>query len=366
MSKNTNLSFLTDYITADITNGRIGINNASPTVAFDVVGVAKFSSSVSATSFNATTQNIFAVDGSEKMRITSAGNVGIGTSSPSARLHTEVAVESPATSAVALIAKTSNGANDIFRWFDGATQLGVFKNSGNVGIGTSSPATAGGSYTGLDIRGSGGGSLIMGSTSTIMSYIYADSGALTLQTTGTIPIVFVPGGTERMRITSGGSVLIGTSTNADVNWKLQVNSQIATLGSNSGLIYVNRNDSTIYVLYATGGVTYFYNSGNISQINMSTGVYTPLSDINKKKDFELSTIGLDAILNLKPTLYRMKTDETEGNKELGFIAQEVKDYIPQAYVENDEFIGLSDRPIIAALVKAVQELSTEINLLKNK
>jgi hypothetical protein len=46
MSKNTNLSFLTDYITADITNGRIGINTPSPTVAFDVTGVAKFSSSV--------------------------------------------------------------------------------------------------------------------------------------------------------------------------------------------------------------------------------------------------------------------------------------------------------------------------------
>ena len=48
MSKNTNLSFLTDYITADITNGRIGINTPSPTVAFDVTGVAKFSSSVTA------------------------------------------------------------------------------------------------------------------------------------------------------------------------------------------------------------------------------------------------------------------------------------------------------------------------------
>ena len=46
MSKNTNLSFLTDYITADITNGRIGINNASPAYAFDVTGVAKFSSSI--------------------------------------------------------------------------------------------------------------------------------------------------------------------------------------------------------------------------------------------------------------------------------------------------------------------------------
>ena len=41
MSKNTNLSFLTDYITADITNGRIGINNASPAYAFDVTGLER-------------------------------------------------------------------------------------------------------------------------------------------------------------------------------------------------------------------------------------------------------------------------------------------------------------------------------------
>jgi hypothetical protein len=38
-----------------------------------------------------------------------------------------------------LIAKTSNGANDIFRWFDGATQKGVFKNNGSIGFGTTNP-----------------------------------------------------------------------------------------------------------------------------------------------------------------------------------------------------------------------------------
>jgi hypothetical protein len=50
MSKNTNLSFLTDYITADITNGRIGINNASPAVAFDVVGATKITGVLTLTS----------------------------------------------------------------------------------------------------------------------------------------------------------------------------------------------------------------------------------------------------------------------------------------------------------------------------
>jgi hypothetical protein len=60
-------------------------------------------------------------------------------SSANGTLRAEIAVESPASNNAALIAKTSNGGNDVFRWFDGATQLGVFKNSGNVGIGTDAP-----------------------------------------------------------------------------------------------------------------------------------------------------------------------------------------------------------------------------------
>ena len=83
----------------------------------------------------------FWTDGSSatRMRILTNGNVGIGTNAPAALLETRVAGESPATGKVALIAATSNGVNDIFRWFDGNTQLGVFKNNGSVGIGTANP-----------------------------------------------------------------------------------------------------------------------------------------------------------------------------------------------------------------------------------
>jgi hypothetical protein len=66
----------------------------------------------------------------------------------------------------------------------------------------------------------------------------------------------------------------------------------------------------------------------------------------------------------------MKADDELTEKQLGFIAQEVKEFIPQAYVENgideDRFIGLNFNPIVAALVKAVQELKAEIDELKNK
>jgi hypothetical protein len=73
MSKNTNLSFLTDYITADITNGRIGINNASPTYSFDVTGIARTSTST--------------------YLATASGNVGIGTTTLSAWISTAKALQ---------------------------------------------------------------------------------------------------------------------------------------------------------------------------------------------------------------------------------------------------------------------------------
>ena len=170
--------------------------------------------------------------------------------------------------------------------------------------------------------------------------------------------------TEYMRIATTGNLLINTTT--DDGNKLQVNGYVETLGSSSGFKYRDRQNGTVYILYGNdNGFTYFFNgSSNIASINMSTGVYVPLSDKNKKKNFEASNLGLDAVLKLKPTLYNMKSQSNDEPKELGFIAQEVKEVISQAYVENKDFIGLNYNAIVAALVKAVQELNTKIENLK--
>lgn len=60
---------------------------------FGVTGAATFSSSVKATSFNADTQNIFSVDGSEKMRLDSSGRFGLGTTSTSGYAMTVTGVD---------------------------------------------------------------------------------------------------------------------------------------------------------------------------------------------------------------------------------------------------------------------------------
>ena len=180
---------------------------------------------------------------------------------------------------------------------------------------------------------------------------------------------------KRLTITSGGRGLFGTQTaSAGASGfaanSFHVNNEIVSMGSSAGFFWENRSggvthSSNWYGWYTTGGVIYLYNgAANIASINTSTGAYTALSDINKKENFEASEIGLKEVLNLKPTIYSIKND-SKKERHLGFIAQEVREYIPNAYVENGEFIGLSEMPIIAALTKAIQELKQEIDTLKN-
>jgi hypothetical protein len=144
--------------------------------------------------------------------ISSTGNVGVGTSSPAALLETRVAGESPATGRVALIAATSNGINDIFRWFDGATQLGVFKNSGQVGIGTDSPSNI------LTIKNNSGGtngidfqSYASTSVQAQITHNQADDSFNIVNTSAFAAggIAFKTSTTEKVRILTNGNVGIG-------------------------------------------------------------------------------------------------------------------------------------------------------------
>jgi hypothetical protein len=240
-------------------------------------------------------------DGSERMRITCGGNVGIGKSVPDANSLLDV-----------------NGQAFVAR-------LALYNDNGTPSLGTS-------------------------------PMMYSPASATFALSTGTV---------ERMRITNCGNVLIGMTSSVSGRVScigLQAQNEVYSRGSSSGFFWEDRSNTSNWGgWYTISGLTYLYNGlSNASSINMSTGVYTPISDINKKKDFEDSTIGLNEILQLKPTLYRFKDAEDNSQKELGFIAQEVKDYIPQAYVESDggmggKFIGLNDRPIIATLVKGMQE-----------
>lgn len=100
----------------------------------------------------------------------------------------------------------------------------------------------------------------------------------------------------------------------------------------------------------------------------ASGNVTASSDARLKDidgDFER---GLSEILKITPKLYHWRKDSGLDSCEqyAGFIAQDVAGAIPEAVsVGNGEMLTLSDRPIIAALVNAVKELSARLEVLES-
>jgi len=102
--------------------------------------------------------------------------------------------------------------------------------------------------------------------------------------------------------------------------------------------------------------------------------WTTGSDKRDKINFNNVPHGLDFVNKLKPTSYDLRkerdSDETIGKRKYGFIAQEILELEgdnPVIIDNSDENkLALQDSNLIPILVKAIQELKAEIELLKSK
>lgn len=92
------------------------------------------------------------------------------------------------------------------------------------------------------------------------------------------------------------------------------------------------------------------------------------SDIRFKKNIVPTSIyALNRINKLKTYEYDFEKDNNRYHKELGLIAQEVKEWIPDAHlVERDDLQSYSSFFFIPYLVKAIQELDEKITILEGK
>ncbi len=203
----------------------------------------------------------------------------------------------------------------------------------------------------ITLSGSNSNIIAFTNNSSAKAYIYHNGLDFEINNGVAGLLKFATNSTERMRITGGGNmqmadgsmIFLGSLSNTGNNWNFNSYS--------NGQLFLQQ-----------GGIS------NKGVFDGTSGTYTAMSDINKKKDFEDSEIGLKEVMGLKPKLYRMKTHSEDSDKLLGFLAQEVKEFIPQAYVESgaddNKFIGLNEMPIIAALTKAIQELKADNDSLK--
>jgi hypothetical protein len=332
----------------------------------------------------------------------SAESLGIGTTSPDSKLTVgtfgdtaraaafnggSILIDGGAASEIIIgdgnvaymsIQTTDNATAMKIRNFSGSSDLVTIERaSGNVGIGGSPSAR-------LTVSGADGTLAVFTNTTSADLAIKTASG-VSLITPSTGTLAFGTSNTERMRIDSSGRLLVNQTavSAASAGTKMQLDSDILSTGSLAGYFWENRTGMTIASANGWGGwystgtsVHSLYSDGsNIVSINRSSGAYTALSDVNKKKDFEDSTVGLAEVMQLQPKKFRMLEDADDAPKKLGFVAQDVQNVIPEAYVEDtnedasgvvNTFIGLTDRPIIAALTKAIQEQQTQIDALQSE
>jgi len=340
----------------------------------------------------------FATNGSERMRIDSSGNVGIGTSSPNTKLQASAGssgsgvvntlrLQNVGTSAgdgarILFTAGTSTDGAGIastgvslnaadLRFYSGSSaEAARFDTSGNLGIGLSSLTEK------FEVNGSinvsttssvnfatgnqrGFMDYVPGSTQVRIGHLSGASGS----TTGVLAML--TNGAERARIDSSGNLLVGATASANSTYS------IATFrGSNKGIAIQDSSTGNYRAIYGQSGGLYFYNGSNEGYLS-SAGAWTNASDARLKNSIVDIKYGLSAVMNTQPRSYKM--NDLDGDY-VGFVAQELQQIIPEVVSGNPEKqLGVDYGSLVAVAFKAIQEqqaliqsLTTRLTALENK
>lgn len=253
--------------------------------------------------------------GSEAFVIDSSGNVGIGTTSPSAKLDVNGTVRISAASAL-------NYGLDIYS--NGQTTNNISLSQG------------------------------LGGPTDNIGFLWNRANAA---------FTFGTNNTERMRIDASGDVQIGTTTVAGrltFSWN-----------SSTQQGFVLRTTAATFsgspvVFQTSGGVT----AGFISQTATPSVAYNTTSDYRLKENVQPMVGALDKIAQLNPVTYTWKADGSDGQ---GFIAHELQAVVPDCVSGekdavdadgNPKYQGVDTSFLVATLVKAVQEQQQMIQALQ--
>jgi hypothetical protein len=295
------------------------------------------------------TDNVAIGDQSLKANTTANNNTAVGSS---ALLSNTTGTPNTAVGFEAMDANTTGSRN---------TALGV----GTLGANTTADENTAVGYAALLLN-------TTGASNTAVGY-----GALESNTTGIQNTVL--GGNAGDSITTGtGNICIGKGADtaaADSVYSITMGRDVTSVGNYHFTFGVDSSVHRVYNEFITNAT------------------WTRVSDERIKKDIATNTdCGLDFINDLRTVTYKFKapseldssmtgydaskTEALHKNKMYGFVAQEVKSAMDahnitdfaghhQANDNDDKMQGISYEMFVMPLVKAVQELSAEIEELKN-
>ena len=303
--------------------GNVGIGTASPAFTLEVNkgsagDIARFTDGVNAntviktsgsvTTFGPDTNNSLALqtNNAERMRISSAGRIGLGTASADAELHIEPV--SGATNASILL--SNNGRTQYFRIQNNETNDALTFNSNDTN--------------------------------------------------------------ERMRIVSSGNVLVGTTNQSPaegttVGIRLGGNGTSQFSSSGDAGLSVNRTSDN-------GNVMTFRRDGNLRgriAVDGSSTSYITSSDYRLKENIVDMTNATAKLKQLKPKRFNFISDADKTVD--GFLAHEVQTVVPEAIdgekdaTNEDGSIlaqGIDQSKLVPLLVKTIQELEARITALE--
>lgn len=301
------------------------------------------------------TINLPEISGGEFVATDASGNVGIGTDSPAAPLQVEqTAAAVTNTSDLGLVVGQSSGTMAL---------------NSAVGLGFRMQNTAGG-----PVGGNNMGAAIYG----LQDSTGTNTGALSFHTritNGSFP--------ERMRIDSSGKLLVGSTTS--VNGSASTLQVLASSTSSGGLVAAQPNGASSATLRAQSVSTastswyqflgqsgngstittnniFIYGNGNIVNSNNSYGA---ISDASLKSNIVDASSQIDDIMAVQVRSYTL--NET-GDTHIGVVAQELEASGMNGLVEEDgEGVkSVKYSVLYMKAIKALQEAVAKIEDLESR
>jgi hypothetical protein len=274
----------------------------------------------------------------------------------------------------------------VHKWFNAAsgtagnaisfTQAMTLDSSGNLGSGVTSPysgskadiqiASSTANYA-FQVRSFDAGSSDGSTTAKVFRTVNSGGGNWANAQYDAWTHIWTRSGTERMRLDSDGTLLIGRTTAVSGQTRLGLDATASIAG------FVSETGPTTTVIHGR-----FYNgNGNVGNIstNGSATTYSTSSDYRLKHDIAPMTNALVRVAALKPVTYKWNADESVGE---GFIAHELAEVMPDAvvgakdavetYTDEDgneqtrpNYQGIDTSFLVATLTAAIQELKAIVD-----